>query len=1145
MLANANVQPITTPGLRWFGRLLTVAFLGAIVVLVFGRYIAFGRQELGSLFRRWGRDAYQAQRYDAAIRNLSAALFIGGNGETRALYNRGLAYQREGNHRAAVEDFSRLVVLTPSDPRPLIAKARSNKALGNRAEIVRDFETAVHANPGNIAALIGLARARADAGDYNGAVGDLDRAALINPEHAGVLALRAQYRLHQDNGSGALEDADRYIQIRPNSADGYALRSLAHTRLGQYDQALIDVDQAIQIGPQTPTLTGRRATLYQKTGKIEDSLPEYQRALDGNANLAWVYRGRGVANWVKQNIDAAEADFSKSVELEPDDFTARLRRARFYVEVDRPDQALLDVNKALQIDPRSARAYITRAAAYARKRDTKRVIADLNRAGALDNESLRTRYERARVYVFTDQYDLAIRDADAILAVKADDVGALKVRGKSHYKLSRYDQALKDFDALVRLQPDDPFVWELRGKTNRQLNNLAEATTDFDRAIELAPENAPAYIERAIVLARLGDVDGALADLETAESLGSLDPRLYVARGNVDYVRALYPSAVDNAAAAISQRPEMLTALMLRARSFARLGNYDLALQDANAAVALRPEDPGTLRLRAKIHGAFKQYDRALADLKLALIKRPDDVQALVDRAHVYMSLGRPGAAMPDLSAALRVQPDHVEALIARAHALYRQNRVADALKDVNSALERSPDRVDALRLRARAYRRLGDVNSALVDLKAADALEPNNADTMVELVRIYERQGDYRNAVRVSASVTDLKGDDRLMLSRAEAYLHIRNFERAQSDFIKVLEAQPENVRALKGLASAQYQQGKLVEARASVDKWLSLDAASLEAKTQRGLIYYREGNIAQAMTDFNEVAVARPDDARALQRLALAQRKSGDTCAAIRSVERVIALDQAVRGSALGDWMVARKAVLKGKTCDNAAFLPQPKVPKPRTVAVRRITPAASQAAAVIILLGPPSAQDLGKNAQVDGVVLRSDPARTGIRLLVKPASGGALVPVLIPLDDYNRVAGASSVAIGSRVTVRGKLTLNTARREVQLRATVISGAEPVSRVVREYALGAMNGNDHNATVRVRGVIENVARVGAVYVVLLRDATGAQVLHVDAAAGIVLEQGGGLQPGQQVEVIGRVDATRGQGIKIIVRVPSDVRRL
>jgi hypothetical protein len=328
-------------------------------------------------------------------------------------------------------------------------------------------------------------------------------------------------------------------------------------------------------------------------------------------------------------------------------------------------------------------------------------------------------------------------------------------------------------------------------------------------------------------------------------------------------------------------------------------------------------------------------------------------------------------------------------------------------------------------------------------------------------------------------------------------------------------------------------------------VEKWLSLDAASLDARTQRGLIYYRDGNIAQAMTDFNDVAVARPDDARALQRLALAQRKSGDTCAAIRSIERVIALDTTVRGTALGEWMTARKTVLKGKTCDNAAFLPKPKVARPRIVISRKTTPASKPAAAVIILLGPPSAQDLGKNAQVDGTVLQSDPARTGIRLLVKPASGGSVVPVLIPLDDYNRVAGAGSVAIGSRVTVRGKLTLNTARREVQLRATAITGAEPVSRVVRDYALGAMNGNDHNATVRVRGVIENVARIGAVYVVLLRDDTGAQVLHVDAAAGIALEQVGGLQAGQRVEVTGRVDATRGQGIKIIVRVPSEVRRL
>ncbi len=106
MLANADVQPISTPGLRWFGRLLTVAFLVAVVVLVFGRYVAFGRQELGSLFRRWGRDAYITQRYDAAVRNYNIASLIGGNRDTRALYNRGLAYQKANDHRAAVADFN-------------------------------------------------------------------------------------------------------------------------------------------------------------------------------------------------------------------------------------------------------------------------------------------------------------------------------------------------------------------------------------------------------------------------------------------------------------------------------------------------------------------------------------------------------------------------------------------------------------------------------------------------------------------------------------------------------------------------------------------------------------------------------------------------------------------------------------------------------------------------------------------------------------------------------------------------------------------------------------------------------------------------------------------------------------------------------
>jgi DNA/RNA endonuclease YhcR with UshA esterase domain len=101
-------------------------------------------------------------------------------------------------------------------------------------------------------------------------------------------------------------------------------------------------------------------------------------------------------------------------------------------------------------------------------------------------------------------------------------------------------------------------------------------------------------------------------------------------------------------------------------------------------------------------------------------------------------------------------------------------------------------------------------------------------------------------------------------------------------------------------------------------------------------------------------------------------------------------------------------------------------------------------------------------------------------------------------------------------------------------------------------------MSGNDHNALVRVRGVVVgigrngivhkdkdgNVTRTDVVVEVLVQDGTGAQKVHLDPAAAIVLEQNGTLVAGRLVEVTGRVDATRNVGIVIKVDVPANFRR-
>ncbi len=583
--------------------------------------------------------------------------------------------------------------------------------------------------------------------------------------------------------------------------------------------------------------------------------------------------------------------------------------------------------------------------------------------------------------------------------------------------------------------------------------------------------------------------------------------------------------------------------------------------------MALRPEDPGTLRLRAKIHGERQNYDKALADLKLALVRRPDDVKSLVDRSKIYVKLRRPGSALQDLSAALRRQPENVDALVARGYLFANQDRTNEALVDLNAALERAPERVDALRLRGRVFRRTGALIDALADLKAADTLEPKNLDTLIELVRVHEKMRNYQEAVRVASQIVELKGDTKLLRIRGDAYLRLKDYAKAQADFEKVVAKDPKDIRALKGLASALTNQTKHDAALKVYEQWLTLDGQAIEAKFQRSMTYYRMGQYENALTDIREVADARGGDANVLRRYATILRRNGDTCAAINAFDRAMLIDTSLRGNPFAGWIIIKKDRLAGRGCKNELFLKgapgatTAKQPAVKKVVVRKAVKPVKPATVYQTMSAIPTAGDLGKFYSLTGVVLSSEPVRTGIRLVVQPNGVSGGVAVMIPLADYNRIVGTQSTAVGSTVSVQGKLTLNTSRREVQLRVESSNpvGNAPSTRTVSDYQLGRLSGNDHNAMVRVRGTVVAVGRVGvtdqkengkeskpyAVYQIILQDATGTQKIYLDTAAGVVLEQSGALQNGSQVEIIGRVQATDGKGIVIRVAVPSDIRRL
>ena len=96
------------------------------------------------------------------------------------------------------------------------------------------------------------------------------------------------------------------------------------------------------------------------------------------------YDLRGVAHFHAFEFRAAMEDFSRAIELDPENVTALFHRGVVRVVRGRYDDAIQDFDRVIQLDPRHAAAYYNRGRLRYWKGDIEGAIADFEKAQALD-----------------------------------------------------------------------------------------------------------------------------------------------------------------------------------------------------------------------------------------------------------------------------------------------------------------------------------------------------------------------------------------------------------------------------------------------------------------------------------------------------------------------------------------------------------------------------------------------------------------------------------------------------------------------------------------------------------------------------------------------------------------------------------------
>ncbi|TYO88156.1 tetratricopeptide repeat protein [Oceanicella actignis] len=397
-----------------------------------------------------------------------------------------------------------------------------------------------------------------------------------------------------------------------------------------------------------------------------------------------------------------------------------------------------------------------------------------------------------------------------------------------------------DYDAAAEL---------LRGEGARAFPSLLRALllgwAETGRGRDEDARAAFAELGESGPTARLGLYHAGLARLVRGDAAGALEAFSRAAAdaaqddaplsGNVERARAAALAALgrlDEARALIAQAAE-------DGRLPQAMAQADLARLDKGEAPALGVSDARqgaaeALLAAAAVLAGSEAGARAAGGFlyaRLAVELDPLNEQARLLAADVLSSMNRHEMAAEMLAGIPRRSPNFTQAEILRANALARTGRVEEALTALRGLTEDRPDELSAhlalgglLRMQKR-FAEAAEAYSRAIAL--IDAPEPRHWSLFYERGIAYERSGQWDKAEADFLRALELQPDQPLVLNYlGYSWVEMgRNIERAREMIEKAVELRPDDGFITDSLGWVLYRLGKYEEAVPVLERAVELE--------------------------------------------------------------------------------------------------------------------------------------------------------------------------------------------------------------------------------------------------------------------------------------------------------------------------------
>jgi tetratricopeptide (TPR) repeat protein len=336
-----------------------------------------------------------------------------------------------------------------------------------------------------------------------------------------------------------------------------------------------------------------RGQTYRSMACYEEALKDYSRAIDINPEDDFSISGRGYTYQLMDLYKEALEDYGRAIEINPEDVWTIASRGLTYYFMNCHIEAVKDFDRTIKINPEHTLSFHGRSKAYQAMQRYEEALEDLDSVIQIDPEDAWAIASRGQTYRFMERYEEALKDFDRAIQIDPELDWAIASRGQTYRFMERYEEALKDFDRAIEINPELDWAIASRGQTYRFMERYGEALKDFDHAIEINPE-----------------LDWVIAH-----------------RGETYRLMKRYADALRDFNRAIEINSELDWAIAHRGETYRLMKRYEEALQDFDRAIEINPEDDWRFYLRGITYQALRQSEPASQDFKTAVTLATADYQ--------------------------------------------------------------------------------------------------------------------------------------------------------------------------------------------------------------------------------------------------------------------------------------------------------------------------------------------------------------------------------------------------------------------------------------------------------------------------------------------------------------------------------------